>query len=60
VFGFPLLMAWIVFWVVVTSAVMGFILRLDHRAEQAAHGDRAHGDRAHGDRAHADREPRGP
>lgn len=29
VFGLPLLMAWIVFWVVATSATMGLILYLD-------------------------------
>lgn len=31
VFGLPLLMAWIVGWVVATSAVMGLIYWLDRR-----------------------------
>jgi hypothetical protein len=39
VFGFPLLLAWIVFWVVATSGVMGLILYLDLRRRRPP-GDR--------------------
>ncbi len=35
VFGLPLLMAWIVFWVVVTSGVMGLVLYLDRAHERS-------------------------
>ncbi|MGH7669484.1 MAG: DUF3311 domain-containing protein [Gemmatimonadaceae bacterium] len=33
-FGMPLLMAWIVIWVVVTSGVMGLVLYLDRTRER--------------------------
>ena len=31
VFGLPFLLAWIVAWVLITSATMGLVYRLDHR-----------------------------
>lgn len=36
ILGLPLLMAWIVFWVVATAATMGLILYLD-RAREDGH-----------------------
>jgi hypothetical protein len=33
ILGLPLLMAWIVFWVIATSATMGLILYLDRARE---------------------------
>jgi hypothetical protein len=36
VFGLPFLLAWIVMWVVVTSAIMALIYTLDRRRDEAA------------------------
>ena len=35
ILGLPFLLAWIVFWVVATSGVMGLVYRLDNRSTDA-------------------------